>query len=489
MTMTQFPADTAIDPRTGEALGDHPWSTDSDVDAAVAAASAAAPLIAQASGATRESWLDAIAARLLLRSETLVEVAAAETGIAADDLRGEVAYAAANLRYYGAAGREADARASAIDETPVGPRIRSKVPVGVVAVFGASNFPFGFGMLGHDTASAIAAGCPVIAKAHPAHPALSSLLTEIATDGLADMGAPAGVFQSVRGFQPGIALVDHHDVRAIAFTGSTRGGIAITARGNSRGVPVYAEMGTVNPVVMTSSAAPVRSDTVVEEYLEKLLDRAGQFCTKPGIVFVPEGAVDRGRVEALLAATPPQTLLTPDIAARYRASTARLAEDGQSVVRGQEPGADFAATAQVSAALLLTDTVSLPAWPEFTEECFGPFGIICTFRDLDEIRPVLARMQPSLAFSVFGDPAAQPAELRSVLSIAAAMAGRIPLNEWPTGVPTSPAQHHGGPWPATSRPDATSVGTAALERFSRPVTLQAWPTALDPVGAALGRTA
>lgn len=488
MTMTQFPGDTAVDPRTGEALGDYPWSTDTDVDEAVAAATAAAPLVAATSGADRAEWLDAIAERLLRDRDALVEVAAAETGIAVDDLRGEIDYTAANLRYYGAAGRDADTDSSVVDETPAGPRIRSSIPVGVVAVFGASNFPFGFGMLGHDTASAIAAGCPVIAKAHPAHPRLSSLLTDIAVTGLAAAGAPAGVFHSVRGFQPGIALVDHHGVRAVAFTGSTRGGIAITARGNARGIPVYAEMGTVNPVVMTTSAAPVVSDSVAEDYLEKLLDRSGQFCTKPGIVFLPESALDRDRVQALLAATPAQTLLTPDIAARYRASTARLVEDGQPVVQGQ--GSDAAtATALVAATLLVTDTRSLREWPEFTEECFGPFGILCSYRDLEDIRPVLALMQPSLAFSVFGDPEAQPAELRSMLMTAAGMAGRVPLNEWPTGVPTSPAQHHGGPWPATSRPDATSVGTAALDRFVRPVTLQSWPMALDPVGAAVGRIA
>lgn len=345
-----------------------------------------------------------------------------------------------------------------------------RLPVGPVAVFGASNFPFGFGVLGHDTASAIAAGCPVVVKAHPAHPRLSVRLGEITSAALVGSGAPAGVFAVVVGFEAGLALVDADPIAAVAFTGSQTGGMALVQRAGQRAdpIPVFAEMGTVNPVVVTPAAARTRISDIAQGFAESFTMGAGQFCTKPGLLLTPAGSDAALHVGAALAELPAGWLLTEAIASTYRQGRSSLMAAGARVVgEGKGSAAGFEAVPTVFTAL--ADELT-PASP-LLKECFRPAAVVIEYADLDQLREVLGRLQPSLAATI-ASGGSDDSDLPWLVQLLASRVGRVVVDGWPTGVANTWAQHHGGPWPATSRPDATSVGAAALDRFTRPVSFQ-----------------
>jgi NADP-dependent aldehyde dehydrogenase len=345
-----------------------------------------------------------------------------------------------------------------------------RLPVGPVAVFGASNFPFGFGVLGHDTASAIAAGCPVVVKAHPAHPRLSVRLGEIASAALADAGSPAGVFAVVVGFDAGLALVDAAPMAAVAFTGSQTGGMALVERASRRAnpIPVFAEMGTVNPVVVTPAAARTRIGEVARGFAESFTLGTGQFCTKPGLLLTPAGSNAAHHVGGALQELPAGWLLTEAIASTYRRYRSSLTAAGAVVAgEGHNPSAGFTAVPTVFSATADDLTPGSP----LLDECFGPTAVVVEYADLDQLREVLGRLQPSLAATV-ASGGSDDADLPWLVRLLASRAGRVVVDGWPTGVANTWAQQHGGPWPATSRPDGTSVGAAALDRFTRPVAFQ-----------------
>jgi NADP-dependent aldehyde dehydrogenase len=471
--------DIGHDPRTG---GSHPGvrhTTTDEVADLVAAAAAAAPLVASSAPAQRRMWLEHLAASLDEGAGALVALADAETALGQDRLAGELTKAIASLRFYGAVAAEGGYFQATIDTsstpTPLDLR-RVRLPVGPVAIFGASNFPFGFGVLGHDTASAIAAGCPVLVKAHPAHPRLSMRLSEIASAALAESGAPDGVFAVVVGFEAGLAMVDAAPVAAVAFTGSQSGGMALVQRAGQRTspIPVFAEMGTVNPVVVTPAAARTRMGEVAAGFAQSFTLGTGQFCTKPGLLLAPAGSNAGQHVGAALTGLPAGWLLTGAIASSYRAGCAALSAAGATLVgRGRGTSAGFAALPTVFTALAddLTPGSALLA------ECFGPAALVVEYADLNQLRQVLGRIQPSLAASIAsGGP--DDEDLAWLVQLLAGRAGRVVVDGWPTGVTNSWSQQHGGPWPATSRPDATSVGAGALDRFTRPVAFQG---ASDPV--------
>lgn len=465
--------DIGRNPRTG---AEHPGvrhTSADDVARLVAAAAGSAALVASTAPAVRGKWLQSIAASLEKHTHALVALADAETALGEDRLGGELAKAAASLRFYGAVAADGAYLQATIDTTssraPLDLR-RMRLPVGPVAVFGASNFPFGFGVLGHDTASAIAAGCPVMVKAHPAHPRLSVRIGEIASAALVESGAPAGVFAVVVGFDAGLALVDAASIAAVAFTGSQSGGMALVERAAQRAnpIPVFAEMGTVNPVVMTPAAARSHSSEVARGFAESFTMGTGQFCTKPGLLLAPAGSNAADQVARELRQLPPGWLLTEAMASTYRRGRSSLAAAGARVAgEGKSPSAGFGAVPTVFTAQAEDLTPGSP----LLAECFGPAAVVIEYADVEELRGVLGRLQPSLAATIASGGSADP-DLAWLVQLLASRAGRVVVDGWPTGVANTWAQHHGGPWPATSRSDATSVGAAALDRFTRPVAFQ-----------------
>lgn len=481
MTALTPAVETSLDPRTGEPVHTLPESTPFDVDVVVAAAFEAAPHVANTAPAVRANWLEAIAEAVLEHADELAAIADRETGLGRARLDGEVQRCAAQLRHYAVAARDGGFLDAVIDhagaERPDIRRVR--VPLGPVAVFGASNFPFGFGSLGNDTAAALAAGCPVVVKGHPAHLGTHARLLEIAVAALRAAGAPEGTLGGVTGFTAGTSLVVHPWIRAVAFTGSQQGGMALAGLAATRpvGIPVYAEMGTINPVVVTTAASQHRATTIGAGAAQSFTLGMGQFCTKPGLILVPQGsAVLDGIVEALVLHEPRGLMLTNRIAAAYAAGIDRLLAAGAQLVHVvPDPGTGSA----VSSVVLAADPDLLVPGSPLLEECFGPVLVVAQYVDAAHRDAILARLQGCLVASVMSDGPSDP-EIPALVASLTGLAGRVVVDGWPTGVATTWAQHHGGPWPSTTAPAATSVGAGALDRFTRPVAYQGFADGVLP---------
>ncbi|MBB3044526.1 aldehyde dehydrogenase family protein [Nocardioides soli] len=473
---------TSYRPRDGRVAGALADTSAAALAAVVARAAAASDAVAATSPRTRRRWLDALAAALEEHTVELARLADTETALGLDRLTGEVGRMADQLRFYGQVAEEGSWLDVTVDHaTPTTPRlVKVNRPLGPVAVFGASNFPFGFGVLGNDTGSALAAGCTVVAKAHPAHVQTCVRLEEIARTALAAAGAPDGTFAMVSGLQAGIDLVRSPAVAAVGFTGSQAGGLALWRAANEREVviPVYAEMGTVNPVVLAPSGL-ARLDEIVQGFVGSFTLGAGQFCTKPGLMFAPAGEQVPARVARALAdASPAAVMLTEAIADGVASGIRDLVAAGCSVV-GRVPGPPTGWAAD--AAVLSAPLEALAPGSRVLEECFGPVAVVVEYDALDDLGPALAGLQGSLAGAVFtaGDGSVDPAEASLVAQLARKV-GRVMVDDWPTGVAFTWAQQHGGPWPSTSNPAATSVGAGALGRFLRPVAYQSVPDPLLP---------
>lgn len=472
---------TSFRPADGQVVGTVPDSSPEELEAAVATATSAAAAMATASPRQRQVWIEAVAAALEAHVDELATLADAETGLGLQRLSGEVARAAAQLRFYASVAVEGSYLGVTVDSaTTTSPRlVRVNQPIGPVAVFGASNFPFGFGVLGNDTASALAAGCPVVAKAHPAHVLLSVRLAELASAALAGAGAPHGAFGLVSGMEAGTALVQAPGICAVGFTGSQGGGLALWRLANERAVviPVYAEMGTVNPAVMTSAALS-RIDEVAEGFVASFTLGSGQFCTKPGMLLAPAGhGVADAVARALTAAAPSPVMLTSAIAGHAVASVEALAAAGAQVAaRVPGSGAGWAADAVV---LTAPASALVPESP-LLAECFGPVAVVVEYPDRPALEKALSALQGSLAGTVVTDGSGADPETEELVSRLAGQVGRVTVDDWPTGVAWTWAQQHGGPWPSTSAPAATSVGAAALDRWMRPVTFQSVPDVALP---------
>nr|WP_255526083.1 aldehyde dehydrogenase family protein [Frigoribacterium sp. CG_9.8] len=461
--------DPSFDPHTGKRTGAVPHSMPDEVSRILERASRAAPTLAGLSPSIRAGWIGAAADAVANASAELVELAESETGLVLTRLEGELTRMAASARFYAAVAQEGSYLGVSRDDLEGGSTIvRGNFPVGAVAVFGASNFPFGFGVFGHDVASALAAGCPVIVKAHPAHPRLSVRLGEVVRDALASAGAPEGTFDVVVGFDAGLQIVDSDVIRAVAFTGSQRAGMSLAERGARRGIPVYAEMGTVNPVFVTPAAAAHR-ESIVQGFVASFTLGAGQFCTKPGLILVPAGHGFLTAITAAVSVVHPAPLLTIGIADAYARGLCELDPAGVSVA--PDPAAGYAVAARAIAVSL----DQLVSGSRLLDECFGPVALVAEYIDVADALEALDRLQPSLAASVFTGTADEdgddPDAVVAITQLTQRV-GRVAVNTWPTGVVTTWSQQHGGPWPATSRPDATSVGAGGLARFVRPVSLQ-----------------
>ena len=460
------------------------------VDAAARLARDAAPQFARLSARRRGEWLRAIAAALEAGAGDLAAIAHQETALPLPRLQGEIARTCGQLRFYAAWAEEGSCLDARIDHADPArkplpkPDVRSVLrPLGPVAVFGSSNFPFAYSVAGGDTASALAAGCPVIVKAHPAHPGTSERTAAAVVAAARATGMPDGAFSLLfdAGHEVGAALVKHPAVRAVGFTGSLRGGRALMdlAAARPEPIPVYAEMGSVNPVFILPGALAERGPELAAGLHASATLGVGQFCTNPGLHVLPSTAHTRPfltKLGELMAETPPGPMLTPGICDNYRRGVQRLVEAfGVGVIgRAPEGGAHLGA-----AHVFSTDARTFLADRALAAEVFGPSTLAVVCAEGDELLAVARSLEGQLTASVHGTDAdfAQHGPLLAALE---ERAGRLVFNGFPTGVEVCHAMVHGGPYPATSDSRTTSVGTRAALRFLRPVCYQGAPDALLP---------
>ena len=473
-----------FDPRTGEPVGEPvAETTDAEVDAAVAAAVAAAT--AWAAYPRRAEALEAVADALDARAGELAAIADTETALGGERLTGEVARTTGQLRLFAAVLRDGGYADAVITPAQgVVPDLRRiDRPVGPVAVFAASNFPFAFSVAGGDTASALAAGCPVVVKAHEGHPVTSDVTAEIVAGALASAGAPAGTFGLIHGVQAGLRLLRHPAIAAAGFTGSTGGGLALAKIAAERPVPIpfYGELGSVNPSVVLPGAAFARPAAIATGYTGSLTLGTGQFCTNPGLLFVPEDVGLLSAIAEAVGASAGGAMLTGRIFVGFEEAVEEAAEHpGVTELAAGQPGpGPWGATPRVFQLTLkeFADDIAV-----LSRERFGPAGLVITYPSVEDLLPVLAALSGNLVGTVQVDTAS-PDDIdlaRQVVAVLQHIAGRVVCNGWPTGVAVVAAQHHGGPWPATTVPASTSVGTAAIRRWLVPVAYQDFPAELLP---------
>ncbi|AYL35395.1 aldehyde dehydrogenase (NADP(+)) [Streptomyces fungicidicus] len=481
----------SVDPRTGKQREQVAVeATAQEVDAAVRAAHEARDALTDRT--VRAAFLRSAADELKAARDRLVEAADAETALGPVRLNGELARTCYQLRAFAGIVEEGAFLDVVIDHpddtaTPPVPDLRRyKIPLGVVAVYSASNFPFAFSVAGGDTASALAAGCPVVVKAHPDHPGLSELVAKVLRRAAARHGVPEGVLGLVHGFEAGLELIRHPLVAAAGFTGSVRGGRALFDAAAARPVPIpfHGELGSLNPVVVTEAAAAERGEAIGAGLAGSMTLGVGQFCVKPGLVLAPAGEAGDALVKSLTAAvsdTDAGVLLDHRMRDNFVAGVAERGElpDVESPVT---PGAGGEHT--VSAGFLTVPAGRLAEEGEhdlLLEECFGPVTVVARYQDDAEVRAVLSRLPGNLTATVQLSDAEAAGEGRGaeLVQELTPLAGRVLVNGWPTGVAVAPAQHHGGPYPATTS-TSTSVGGTAIERWLRPVVYQGTPEALLP---------
>lgn len=455
------------------------------VDAFIRVAAAASDLWRAATIAERGEALRAVADGLDARVDDLVALAARETHLTEARLRGELTRTTFQLRIFAdvlAEGSWLDARIDHPDaDYPMGaprPDLRRQLEgIGTALVFAASNFPFAFSVAGGDTASALAAGNAVVLKAHPGHPQLSTLTGEIVAAALSAAGAPTGIFTVIHGTDAGVHALRHPSIRAAAFTGSIAGGRALfdIAMARPEPIPFYGELGSVNPAFVTRSAATTRAVDIAAQFVASVTGSAGQLCTKPGVLFVPR---DSGVVDALSAAVlpAPAPLLNDGIASGFRRSLERTAQHEDVAVLAGSPAAEGTDPAP---ALLRTTAAAVIADPgALVSEMFGPAALVVEYDDETELVSVAKILEGQLTATLIAEEG--DAVAAQLLPVLATKAGRVLWNQWPTGVSVTWAQQHGGPYPATTAVGTTSVGTAAITRFLRPVAYQNVPDALLP---------
>ena len=438
----------------------------------------------------RATFLETIAQRILDLGPALIERATQESGLPVARLEGERGRTVNQLRLFAKVVRDGHFLEATLDSalperTPPRPDLRMrKIPVGAVAVFGASNFPLAFSVAGGDTASALAAGCPVVVKAHNAHLGTSELVAKAILKAALDCGVPEGVFSLIigEGNQIGGDLVSHPAIQAVGFTGSRAGGIALTQIANRRKqpIPVFAEMSSINPVYLLPGALAQGGSKLAGAFVDSLTLGVGQFCTNPGLVIGLAGAefdAFRDAAATALGLKGAGTMLTAGIHQAYTGAIDKRAgiEGLTLVARGSAEGAGCAA----QAALYRCDAATFLANPALEEEIFGPVSLMIACRDQDEILAVTRHLEGQLTATVHAVES-DHALAGALLPLLERKVGRILFNGFPTGVEVSYAMVHGGPFPATSDPRSTSVGATAIERFLRPVCYQDVPAGLLP---------
>ncbi|MBM7438238.1 aldehyde dehydrogenase (NADP(+)) [Streptomyces sp. HB132] len=479
----------SVDPRTGNPREQVAVeATAEEVDRAVRAANSVRGALADRT--VRAAFLRTAADLLAEAQEHVIEAADAETALGPARLTGELARTAAQLRAFAEVVDEGAYLDIHIDHedgsrTPPWPDLRRyKIPLGVVAVYAASNFPLAFSVPGGDTASALAAGCPVVVKAHPDHPATSEICASLLRRAAAQHGLPEDVLTVVHGFEAGVELVKHPLVSAAGFTGSIRGGRALfdAAAARPTPIPFHGELGSLNPVVVTEAAAAERAEQIGAGLGGSMTMGAGQFCTKPGFVFAPSGEAGDQLLKSLtetVSGTGAGVMLDHRMRDAFVHGVAERAAlpDVEAPVT---PGAGGEHT--VSAGFLTVPARRLAQegpHDALLEECFGPVTVVARYDSADEITAVLSRLPGNLTATLHIATEEADGSAAGVLAELTPVAGRVLVNGWPTGVAVAPAQHHGGPYPATTS-TSTSVGATAIERWLRPVSYQSTPEALLP---------
>lgn len=482
-----------VDPASGSELDPiYGAATAADVEHACVLAWSAFDVYREIDPQRRAVFLERIATSIIELGDDLIARAMQETGLPRARLEGERARTVGQLRLFAEVVRDGfylDARIDPAipDRTPLPRsdlRLRN-IAIGPVAVFGASNFPLAFSVAGGDTASALAAGCPVVVKAHPAHPGTSELVGRAVQAAVKAEGLPEGVFSLLfgAGHDLGAALVADERIKAVGFTGSRRGGMALVDIASRRPepIPVYAEMSSINPVILLRGALASRGEQIGKQFVASLTLGAGQFCTNPGLVLVQEGeGLDRfiAAASAALGGAPAATMLSPGISSAYKAGVARMTrkENARVLARGKTASR----TDEGSPALFETSATAFLSDPEFGNEIFGASSVLVRCRSQADVVSVLEQLEGQLTITLQLDQI-DTDDARALVPVIERKAGRIVVNGWPTGVEVSHAMVHGGPFPATSDSRTTSVGTLAIRRFLRPVCYQDLPADLLPV--------
>ncbi len=481
----------AIDPSTGKELEPAFGTANvADVERACALAQQAFDTYRDTSLEQRAAFLEQAAQNILDLGPALIERAMQESGLPQARLEGERGRTVGQLRLFAKVVRDGRFLGATLDSAlperaPPRPDLRlRKIAIGPVAVFGASNFPLAFSVAGGDTASALAAGCPVVVKAHGAHPGTSELVGKAMQAAVASCGLPEGVFSMLHGDGRtiGQALVAHPAIKAVGFTGSRQGGMALVRAAAQRDepIPVYAEMSSINPMFMLPDALANGAAKIGSGFVDSLTLGSGQFCTNPGLVIALEGeALDKFRDAAItsLQGKTGTTMLTPGIHSAFNSGVEKLGKEAgvTTLARGQN-GATACAG---QAALFETDAANFIANPALEDEIFGAASLIVRCADIAQFGQVAEHLDGQLTATMFLTEKDRDAA-KALLTVLERKAGRVLVNGFPTGVEVSHAMVHGGPFPATSDSRSTSVGAGAIDRFLRPVSYQDLPSFLLP---------
>lgn len=484
----------AYDPKKGESLPTpYMEATDAEIEQAMKAAAEAFPVLRNTTPETIVNLLENIASEIESLGDELIETSSLESGLPVARLTGERARTTGQLRLFASLVKEGsfvDARIDTAlpDRKPL-PRPdlrRMLIPIGPVVVFGASNFPLAFSVAGGDTASALATKNPVIVKAHPAHPGTSELVAGAITRAVQKSRLPAGIFSMLHGVDPAVSikLVRHPATRAVAFTGSERAGRAIFDAASQRPepIPAYVEMGSNNPVFVLPGALKESAESFAQGLFGSVNLGVGQFCTSPGVIVGQQGEAFQSfgnRLEELFKNGAAGTMLHPGILKGYSESVeAREKIGGVSTVRSSQSAE--ASKTEALPVLFDTDAKTWLNQPELASEIFGPSAVMVRWQSKDELLRIAGEWNGTLTASVFGAPE-DLREFRDLIQVLETKAGRVLFNGFPTGVEVSHAMHHGGPYPATGDAKFTSVGTAAILRFLRPICYQNFPADALPV--------
>ncbi|MFJ9008582.1 aldehyde dehydrogenase (NADP(+)) [Streptomyces canus] len=475
----------SIDARTGERLASVAHDTSvADTDRIAQVAARAATELRATDRSSRSALLRAVATALDVRGDKLIDLADHETALGPARLQGELARTTGQLRFLADAVEAGDYQEATFTEAdptaipPVPELRRMLIALGPVLVFGAGNFPIAFSVLGGDTASALAAGCPVVFKVHPGHPATSMLALEAWRDACTELGQSERWLQPVFGHEAARLLLQHPVIKAVAFTGSLAVGRELhdLAARRAEPIPFYGELSGVNPLLVTTQAAAERAESIGHGIATSVTQGAGQFCTKPGLVFVPDGADGDRLVQTIaadIAALPALSMLNSSTQSNFTAALQELSAR-TIVVAGADPGKPEGA---VGATLLQTSITEFD--PAMQIECFGPSSLVVRYRDVEQVLALLPTLEGGLAAAIH----AADAEVELVQAFTDAVlprVGRVVYNGYPTGVTVSAAMTHGGPWPATTNALHSSIGPGAIRRFLRPVTFQNAPAPVLP---------
>ncbi len=483
----------AIDPASGVDLpGDFYAASMDEADKAVNLAAEAFVAYRSVGRERKAAFLRAIANEIIALGDTLIERASSESGLPAPRLQGERSRTTNQLNMFAdllmeGSWVEAIIDTAIPDRQPLPrPDIRKMmVPIGPAVVFGASNFPMAFSVAGGDTAAALAAGCPVVVKAHPAHPGTSALVAGAIKKAAEQTGMPEGVFSVLydSGYAVGEALVKHTHTKIVTFTGSFKGGMALMKMAHERDepIPVFAEMGSINPMVLLPKALENRAEEIAK-LAGPITNNAGQFCTQPGLLIAIESeGLQRFRttLAAEIATITSSTMLTPGICANFnKLSGAMLAEDSVKVLAKSDK-VDASKSSQGVPVVTEIAAADFLSNEKFKEEVFGPYSMLIVAQDAAELEKVAGSLQGQLTASIYAE-ADELASYGSLIDKLSNIAGRVILNGPPTGVEVGNAIQHGGPFPSTSDSRFTSVGTSSIKRFVRPVCWQNWSEELLP---------